>query len=65
MTWRVGRSVGNNIYRMVGDEPSKSDSEIGVFFTPADAAAAVDAFNRCEASAVLPNRDAWARPVGS
>lgn len=29
MRWRIGRSVGKNIYAMVGAEPSKADIDIG------------------------------------
>lgn len=43
--WRVGRSVGRTIYRMVGDEASKQDVLIGVIDTPELAAQAVEAVN--------------------
>lgn len=43
--WRQGRKVGNNIYALLGSEPSDKDPEIGVFFTPELAQAAVEGHN--------------------
>ena len=43
--WRVGRSVGRTIYRMVGWEASKADVLIGVMDTPELAAQVVEAVN--------------------
>lgn len=43
--WRVGRSVGRTIYRMVGPEASKQDVLIGMMDTPELAAQVVEAVN--------------------
>lgn len=43
--WRVGRSVGRTVYRMVGNDASKSDQLIGVMDTPELARRVVDAVN--------------------
>ena len=43
--WRIGRSVGRTIYRMVGPEASKDDVLIGVMDTPELAAWVVAAVN--------------------
>ena len=43
--WRVGRSVGRTIYRMVGPEASKADVLIGMMDTPELAAHVVEAVN--------------------
>lgn len=43
--WRVGRSVGRTVYRMVGAEASKADVLIGVMDTAELAAQVVSAVN--------------------
>lgn len=43
--WRVGRHQPNNVYMQLGDVPDDDDVEIGVFFTPELAVAAVEAYN--------------------
>lgn len=43
--WRIGRSVGRTLYRMVGDEASKADVLIGMMDTPELAAQVVAAVN--------------------
>jgi hypothetical protein len=49
--WRVGRSVGRTVYRMVGDDPSKDDELIGVMDTRALAETVVTLHNAAAAVA--------------
>lgn len=44
--WRVGRSLGRTIYRMVGTEPSKDDQILGMMDTREVAAHIVDLHNK-------------------